>query len=384
MVSHQRRLGQIEFKYQMMVEKKRLASELLKFQELYGDLYSEPCLICLEDIHAQASDMLMEIFPCCGGFVCKSCLRDMRESGVGLGKCPLCRESLDKTEAEISAKVMALAKRDVSWAQSHVGKCMIRGIRGFKKRAKAGLEWLNKAAAQSNPSALFLLSMYHRDGLKSLVIDSQEKANEMLVKSANLGCASANSELARFKFAGMDGFEEDIEEAYFRASVGFALDGGDAVASKTLGSCHYFEDIPEPSPYLACYYNNIFATSEVDTTGASSYFYSQSLMRLASHLFEDHRVNGSNVMPAAVFWLRKSRDLGNINLKKELKGGSVMDKIYVATAQRRRRLVKNTSNVPSAGPSGIAAKGVRSRHGGMDTSKIANALQYWSSRIIFM
>ena len=309
MVSHQRRLGQMEFKHQMMVERKRLASELLKFQELYGVIYSEPCPICLEDIHINASEDLIEMFPCCGGFVCKPCVRDMRESELGLDKCPLCREFLDKTAAKISAQVMTLAKRGVSLAQSNVGGCMMNGIGGFEKRAKTGLEWLNKAAAQNNPSALFHLSMYYRDGFKSLVSKSQEKSNELLVKSANLGYVRANSVLAKFKYAGMDGFEEDKEETYFRASVALALDGENEKAANLLGALHYFEDVLEPSSYLAYYYANIAARD--DPTGVASQLYSRSLLQLADHLHHGNIMNnGSNVMPAVVFWLRKSCAMG--------------------------------------------------------------------------
>ncbi|EJK57843.1 hypothetical protein THAOC_22074, partial [Thalassiosira oceanica] len=67
---YEKKLGQLEFKYQLLVEKKCLARVLLKFQELYGDLYSEPCLICLDDTHVHASENLLEQFYCCGGFIC--------------------------------------------------------------------------------------------------------------------------------------------------------------------------------------------------------------------------------------------------------------------------------------------------------------------------
>ncbi|EJK51769.1 hypothetical protein THAOC_29031, partial [Thalassiosira oceanica] len=115
-------LGQLEFKYQLMIEKERLARVLLKFQEVYGDLYSEPCLVCLDDVHVHAAISMTEQLFCCGGFVCKSCAGDIRESGVGLDKCPLCREVTDvKTAAENAAPLMKLAKRGVIWAQSNVG-----------------------------------------------------------------------------------------------------------------------------------------------------------------------------------------------------------------------------------------------------------------------
>ncbi|EJK64931.1 hypothetical protein THAOC_14278 [Thalassiosira oceanica] len=312
---HQRRLGQLEFKYQMMVERKRLASELLKFQEVYGDPYSEPCLICLEDIRVNVSEKLTLLLFCCGGFVCESCARDMRESGVGLVKCPLCRESLDGTEAERAEQLMALAKRGVVWAQSNVGKCMIHGIGGFEKQEMSGLEWINKAAAQNHPTALFQLSHLHTEGLKSLVRKSQEKANELLVKSANLGYSFANSFLARCHYLGRLGFEKDIGEAYFRASVALALDGTDEQAASTLGILHYQQDLPEPSLYLACYYTNMAA--DEDPSGGA--FYILALQNLLGYLHDQPVLPGISDAPAIFFWFGKSRDKGAAQARETLK-----------------------------------------------------------------
>ncbi|EJK47543.1 hypothetical protein THAOC_33728 [Thalassiosira oceanica] len=316
-VPHEKKLCQLEFKYQLMVEKKRLAKVLLKFQELYGDLYSEPCLICLDDIHVHATENLTETFICCGGFICKSCAGDIRESGVGLTTlgltgCPLCREVInDKTEAESAADLTRLSKRGVLWAQSHVGRCMIKGMRGFKKQVQTGLEWINMAAAQNYPSALYELSKIYRGGIASELEKTEEKANELLLKAANLGYAEANSILADFYIHGTNGFEEDPDEFYFRASVAFALDSTNKNAAKLLGSLHFSDHgTPEPSPYLACHYVNIVACE--DTTGAASYLYSQALLRLADHLHGKKYIarNGFNAVPTVLFWLRKSRDMG--------------------------------------------------------------------------
>ena len=309
--SHQKKLGQLEFKYHLLVEKKRLTGELLRFQELYGDIHS--------DIHLHASEDLMVSFPCCGGFVCKSCTQDIHESGVDLNKCPLCREWLnDKTAAEDAAQVMVLAKRGVVWAQSYVGRCMISGRRGFEKQEKTGIELLNRAAAQGHPPALYQLSYLHREESKCLV-KSPEKADELLLKSANLGYARANSALAQLYLSGAYGFEEDKDEAYFRASVALALDGGDGAATMVLGTLHFFEHLPKPSFYLACYYSNIAASE--DTTGVASQIYSRSLLQLAVYLHGDNSPNGYNAMPAAHIWLRKSCEMVSEDTRMLLKTG---------------------------------------------------------------
>ena len=319
-VSQQRKLGQLEFKYQNLVEKKRLARALSIFEEEHGVLYSEPCLLCLENIYVGADDSLATVFICCGGFICKTCALDIDESGNGLDNCPLCRASTaEQTEAEDSAQLMALAERGVLWAQRDLGRCMIEGMDGFKKQETTGLEWLNKAAAQQYPRAIYYLSTLYRTGLTSVLRKSEEKANELLLKSANLGCAPANSVLAGSYFRGCRGFEKDPVEAYFRASVAHAINDSGGKAAILLGLYHHAtSDRPECSPYLACYYLNIAANEDSD--GKACFLYSQALKTLSKHLHDGNvALPGSNVIPALFFWARKSHDLECIDARNWLK-----------------------------------------------------------------
>ena len=316
MAPHRKKLGQLEFKYHLSVEKKRLARAMSKFEEMHGALYSEPCLVCLDDFHVHASESLTEEFGCCGGFICKTCLRDIKESGMGLSKCPLCRESIDNTtEAEAAAKLMALAERGVVWAQADVGRRMMYGNAMFKKQGKTGLEWLNKAAAQNDPAALFSLATL---GMASVLRKSDEEAKELMMKSANLGYALANSWLAKVYLSGQNGFEKDTDEGYFRASVTFALDDAIHEAAKLLGGCHFYQDISEPSPFLACYYLNIAASE--DENGIVSCSYSGALSELSQHLHDGNiAIPGFNVVPTVLFWIRKSCDLGFNDAREQLK-----------------------------------------------------------------
>jgi len=314
---HEKKLGQLEFQYQILAEKKRLSSVLAKFEEEHGPLYSEPCLICLENIRVHASQGLMLVFICCGGFICRNCALGMEES-EGLDKCPLCRESLDeKTPVENAAKLKALADRGVSWAQKDYGTHLVHGRHGFKKQGMTGLEWIKKSAAQNYPPALHELSNIYRKGMASVLRKSQEEANELLLKSANLGCCPANAQLAKLYFRGTDGFGVDPDEVYFRASLAFALDDASKDASGVLGSLHFNESIPEPSLYLACYYTNVAASE--DTAGVASYLYSQALENLTDHLHDQTFLRGSDVAPAMFFWLRKSCDLGHEKATRLLK-----------------------------------------------------------------
>ena len=213
---------------------------------------------------------------------------------------------------------MALAKRGVAWAQHNAGKGMFDGRNGFKKQEKAGLKWINKAAAQQYPSALYDLSDFYRDGLQSAIGKSQEKANELLLKAANLGHGVSNSTLAKFYFDGMNGFDKDPAEGFFRASFAFALDGS-ASNALFVGMYHHRELIPEPSSYLACYYLNIVTANE-NVGGVACYFYTQALLELAGSLYNGRfQTPGSNVVPAMFFWLRKSCDLGDSDALEQLK-----------------------------------------------------------------
>ena len=308
---HAKKLGQLEFSCQLTMEKQRLSSVLVKFEEEHGPLYSEPCLICLEDIHIYASANLAEFFVCCGGFICELCAtRYINGTEIGFDKCPLCRESIgNMNEAEAAVQLLVLAKRGVSWAQNDVGRRMVQGNAMFKKQEKTGLKWLNKAAAQNHPPALYSLATFYGDGMGHVIRKSEDKAKELLLKSANLGYAPANFCLSSYYSSGKDGFENDPDESYFRASVAIALNSTFFQAAFRLGLSHNCQDLPEPSPYLACYYLNVAANGDDD--GSVCLIYSQALVKLSEHIHDGSiAIPGSDVMPALLFWLRKSRDLG--------------------------------------------------------------------------
>ena len=327
--------GQLELKHVLVVERGRLSSVLARFEEEHGTVHSEPCLMCLESIHVTAVDSPVKYFLCCGGFICTACMEGVHESEFGFWRCPLCRESIDETtEAESGAKLVALAERGVAWAQKDMGKCMIDGIKGFVKQKKAGLEWLDKAADRNYPPALYELSMSYRYGSGSSKRKSQEKANELLLQSANLGHSSANSELAAFYFDGTDGFGEDRDEAYFRASVAFALDDTNYHAAHELWRFHHDEqNVPESSLYLACYYLNIVANK--DENGIASFSYSIALVELIGHLQSGQSlIPGSNALPAIFFWLRKSRDLGHNHARGVLKKWECDGQRYCANCSK--------------------------------------------------
>ena len=335
---HAKQLGQLVFKYQLTTEKKRLTSVMAKFEEEHGALYSEPCLICLEDIHVHASKNLTECFACCGGFICKLCAaRNRNGPEIGFDKCPLCRESIVNTTASGNAeKLLALAKRGVAWAQTDLGKRLCLGIDEFKKEEKAGLEWINKAAAQNYSSALHSLAILYDGGMGSVLRKSEEKAKELMIKSANLGYGLANSWLAESSYFGIRGFDRDQEEAYFRASVAHTINESDGKAATLLGLWHYGgTTIPEPSPYLACYYQNIAANSGQDD-GSACLLYSQALRKLSEFLHDGRvAIPGSNVLPAMFFWLRKSRDLGYRDEREQLKNCEIVGQSYCDNCSKK-------------------------------------------------
>ena len=331
---HEKKLGQLEFQYQLFVERKRVARELAKFEEMYGAVYSEPCLMCLENIHVHADEDLINLFGCCGGFICAACGQEL---DGGINKCPLCRNPFTADDiSKNKTQVMALAERGVSWAQKSVGKCMIQGEMGFKRQEMMGLKWVKKAAAQNDPSALSYLATLYGNGLTSVLDKSQHESNELLMKSANLGYAFANSFLAKFYFTGTHGFEEDPDEAIFRATVAHALDASDKLAALILGLYLKPEQATEPSPYLACYYLNIVANEETD--GTACYLYSNELANLSKYLYNSQdQIPGFNAQPAAFFWLRKSHDMGYNDALKKLKERESIGQRYCANCSKEAK-----------------------------------------------
>ena len=254
-------------------------------------------------------------------------------------KCPLCREPIGSTnEAEAAAKLTALAERGVFWAQSDMGtRMVVHGIGRFKKQEETGLEWLKKAAAQNHPLALYSLATLYGDGIAFALRKSEEKANELMVKSANLGYALANSELALLSCYGSRGFDRDQEEAYFRASVAFALDDSNYQAAMIIGRLHCVEkDLPDPSPYLACYYLNITANSEHDD-GSACLLYCRALKQLSGHLHGRYLIPGFNVVPAIFFWARKSRDMGYNEAGERLKEWEIVGQRYCANCSKEAK-----------------------------------------------
>ena len=189
-------LGQLELRYQLMAEKDRLASVLEKFEEKHGSLYSELCLLCLEDINVNSSANLVTTFACCGGFICNNCADDFIVKDANKQQCPLCRASY--MDIDEFANTLRLAKNGQPGAQTDAGAQMMFGYGEYEKRQRTGLELLEKAAAQNYPMAILRLAMLHRpDSPDSIVKKSSKKYSEMLTKAANLGSAAANAFLAK-------------------------------------------------------------------------------------------------------------------------------------------------------------------------------------------
>ncbi|EJK44804.1 hypothetical protein THAOC_36627 [Thalassiosira oceanica] len=337
---HEKKLGQLEFRHHLPLEKYRISSVLATFEEEHGSLYKEPCLLCLDDVYLHADLVISHRFMCCGGFTCKRCADDFRKTKPT--QCPLCREPLRESSAELLLQLMVFVEKGASWAETMLGTGMMHGYFGIKKQERTGLEWINKAVAKDYPAAIFELFNFRSSALTSLSSTmAHEECNNLLLKAANLGHGQANSRLAMRYLGGDNGFEKDRVKGYFRASVAFALDGTDYSAAQMLGLMYLhgselleeskfsqeseFLDL-EASPYLACYYMNI-AANVVDVYGGQ---YSNALFSLDKHLHNGDycEVPGYNVLPAVFFWASKYRDSDmNKGCKMELEVPKEIEKL---------------------------------------------------------
>ncbi|EJK67761.1 hypothetical protein THAOC_11166, partial [Thalassiosira oceanica] len=163
---HEKKLGQLEFRHHLPLEKYRISSVLATFEEEHGSLYKEPCLLCLDDCYLHADLVISHRFMCCGGFTCKRCADDFRKTKPT--RCPLCREPLRESSAELLLQLMVFVEKGASWAETILGRGMMYGYFGIKKQERTGLEWINKAVAKDYPAAIFELFNFRSSALTSL------------------------------------------------------------------------------------------------------------------------------------------------------------------------------------------------------------------------
>ena len=128
------------------------------------ELFKEPspredCPICFLPLPLDASKSVFKT--CCGKLICKGCIFAMREEAHGrggeVGLCAFCREPCSSSDEEDIRRMKKLMESDNADAFLNFAGCYARGVSGMPQ------DW--------------------------------SKANELLLKAGELGCATAYSKL---------------------------------------------------------------------------------------------------------------------------------------------------------------------------------------------
>ena len=129
----------------------------------------EPCSICLE----LTVEWLARRGSCCGELTCRPCRATLEKTPVpgGSGRmqsesCPVCRQSLPRTQAELVKRLRERAALGHAGAQAELGEAMVRGHLGLRVDEAAGVELLESAAVQSYAESLYRLAQ------KKVVVES--------------------------------------------------------------------------------------------------------------------------------------------------------------------------------------------------------------------
>ena len=109
MASEQKKLGEKEMKYELLIEQERVNQVVREYEELHPRVF-ETCPICLEDIHLDSSAEAYSPFSCCGNWACKDCSDSCIVTGKVKG-CPLCREPIPENQGAYNKRLVKCAER---------------------------------------------------------------------------------------------------------------------------------------------------------------------------------------------------------------------------------------------------------------------------------
>ena len=187
---------------------------------------------------------------------------------------------------------------------------------------KKALKQYMLSAEQGHPPALCYLSRIHGDGVPGLVKKSAAKAKEYLQKAADSGNFHAMINLAAMSFRGKGnrlGGEFPTATKYATLASHYSTDKSVDNANLMLGNL-FSDGLDEnglgSSDNLATYYLGLTVKNDLAAFhGEAALRYSRALTRQAENLYGIN-IPGLNVLPRAIYWMRKSLAAGNMEAKR--------------------------------------------------------------------
>lgn len=211
---HQKALGRKLEEYDLFIEKQRREMAVREHKELHPPNTEGECPICLEEIE-NVSAASFRGFLCCGNGICKSCADNISENPDNkMTICPLCRSDFSDDPALIKKR----AKDGRSWAQCEIGRRYRDGAHGLPVDTIKALKWLELAAAQNNPVAMYEIYQikYESESLgNNFSRKSMEKSIALVTQSADLGYFPAQARLAEISYTGRGGPMDMSTSAYY-------------------------------------------------------------------------------------------------------------------------------------------------------------------------
>ena len=135
------------------------------------------------------------------------------------------------------------------------------------------------------------------------------------------------------------------------------------------------EEIPAPSTYLACYYLNIAANYRGDGfTDSDCYLYSMALARLDDDF--NYGIPMFSLIPAVLFWARKSNDRGCSNARAWLKMMESFGQNFCNNCKKEAQADKKFQQCSKCRAQWYSARNVRLRRGRPVTRKTAKEREY--------
>jgi hypothetical protein len=258
---------------------------------------------------------------CCSRRICIDC----RESQSKCKKCPLCK-SKENFPLSDCDEVYFLQDKDEIWAQYRMGVLL------QKNNHERSAKYFRKAAEKEHPIAIYHLGFAHYTGTNTSIPQSNQKAKEYFLKSAQLKYGQAQYNLGLLCLEEDDDDDQANNNGYSNNAIssqkyqrqkqrikqqnqqeGFrwislAAQGGNIDAMAMLASLYtnaFGREAPvKKNLFLAKYWASKGALLD---DGSCQMILAQTMMVLASQTFDGsyNRV-GYNPIPKVLFLLRKT------------------------------------------------------------------------------
>ena len=336
-----RDLGFLWEQYEMLIEVQRIESVVGANNAQFPPIL-EDCPLCLESVAITSCDSMAH-FLCCGNGTCRKCYedatlpppavpkaegepewvnkikRDMKRDidREKLPQCPLCRSNFTKSSAVLVKK---WAEKGRLWAQAELGMNYFVGQNGVEINAKECMKWIEIAAEQYHPMALWCLSTIYSRG--EFVQQNKSNSIALMNDAADWGNEMAQYTMGVGHFQGQSGFGKNLEAAAHYLTLAYNNEGSSLMLSgnipdsvggvaAVLGLLHlHGEGGFEKSNVLAKHY-----LDEAANKGCKMAFFPLALAmtEACNQQFqgEIHLPSPGDAIPRRLYWARKASAVGD-------------------------------------------------------------------------